>query len=489
LTRILQIIPFPTARPRDGGQIRAQQTGKALEAAGITVIRCPIYRAAWQPNAIYQPPVVNLDEATHTPRYPHIWQLYDMTNGEVLANDARCFAALKGFVDQTRPDVLMLEHPWLWPAVKKLSDRPPVIYNSYNLEAELKCRILRDAGITDTDSVAAEIGALERDLVMAAAGISATTEADAAVYRNWTSGSVVVAPNGAERRERAHLHDVLPDTFKYWWRYLLFVASAHPPNVAGFAELVLGGLGAMRSDERIVVAGSVCEPIREYLRNNAVTSLGSDRLLLLGQVSSFELDCLIENTTGMLLPITYGGGSNLKTAEALLAGRPVIATAKAFRGCEVFTDMAGIIIAETERAFSDAIRRVLSGEVPSPPQDARLASIVWDKTLQPIVDLVGEVVSQNRSTACCDAPPNSELPARPASAERNSGQRLFRSPNRGHATNPSNDDLLALVPPWSGRVPRGYVPTFTGAMVAVQFWAHWLSPERIAEQGRSTLNT
>ena len=57
---------------------------------------------------------------------------------------------------------------------------------------------------------------------------------------------LVVAPNGAERRERAHLRDVLPDTFKYWWRYLLFVASAHPPNVAGFAELVLGGLAGAR---------------------------------------------------------------------------------------------------------------------------------------------------------------------------------------------------------------------------------------------------
>ena len=58
----------------------------------------------------------------------------------------------------------------------------------------------------------------------------------------------------------------------------------------------------------------------------------------------------------MLLPITYGGGSNLKTAEALLTGHPIIATAKAFRGCEVFTDMPGMIIAGNRRGIlrSDA---------------------------------------------------------------------------------------------------------------------------------------
>jgi FkbM family methyltransferase len=53
--------------------------------------------------------------------------------------------------------------------------------------------------------------------------------------------------------------------------------------------------------------------------------------------------------------------------------------------------MPGVIIAETEAAFSAAMRRVLSGEVPSPPQDERLGALVWDQTLQPIVNLVRQV--------------------------------------------------------------------------------------------------
>jgi hypothetical protein len=176
---------------------------------------------------------------------------------------------------------------------------------------------------------------------------------------------------------------------------------------------VIEELAGLRSDERIVVAGSVSSLIDDYLKTGD-GPLGSDRLVLLGEVSSFKLDCLIANAAGMLLPVTYGGGSNLKTAEALLAGHPIIGTTKAFRGCEV--------IAETPEAFSAAMRRVFAGEVPPPPHDERLGSIVWDQTLQPIVDLVGEVTARHDSPhdprATCSTPligkhsdmPCSELP-------------------------------------------------------------------------------
>ena len=62
-----------------------------------------------------------------------------------------------------------------------------------------------------------------------------------------------------------------------------------------------------------------------------------------------------------------------------------------------------------------------------------------------------------------------------------SGRLPTNSPGKTVERDTSNDDLLALVDPWSGQVPRGYIPTFTGAMVAAPFWAHWLSTERIAE--------
>jgi hypothetical protein len=346
-----------------------------------------------------------LDEAAIPPRYSHIWQVYDLTNGEVLAKDPGCFSRFSTFVEQAEPDVVMLEHPWLWPAVKQLpaASAWPVIYNSYNLEAPLKCRMLHEAGLSEVETIAGEIDALERDLVGAAAAVSATTEADAEAYRRWTTRTVVVAGNGTERRVRAHLSGVLPDPLKPIWRYLLFVASAHPPNGAGFADLVLGGLTDIRPHERIVVAGSVSHLIEERLLDRGWRSLPRGRLVLLGEVSSFALDCLIENAAGMLLPITYGGGSNLKTPEALLARRPIIATSRALRGWETFSDLPGVVIADTPTEFVAGMQRVLSKDICPPPPDERLDAVLWDRTLQPIVQLVRVVVETRLTTATVPA--------------------------------------------------------------------------------------
>src|SRR4051794_8145544 len=44
----------------------------------------------------------------------------------------------------------------------------------------------------------------------------------------------------------------------------------------------------------------------------------------------------------------------------------------------------------------------------------------------------------------------------------------------------SNDDLIARVEPWLGVVPRGYLPTFFGALTSVFFWAHWLNQDDMA---------
>jgi hypothetical protein len=443
--------------------------------AGFTVIRCPVYRAAWHTNSKYQPPVINLDHARVRPRYGDIWQVYDMTNGEVLANDVSCFAVFEQFVERAQPDILMLEHPWLWPAVKKLSasSTTNVIYNSHNLEADLKCRILKEAGNPEADTIALQIEGLERELVSASIAVSATTDADAAVYREWTTCPVVVAPNGGKRRPRARLRGIVPDPVKPWWRYLLFVASAHPPNAAGFIELAMKALAHIGSEHRIVVAGTVCSMIAEHLRKAAGSIAGSDRLVLLGEVSSTSLDCLIENAAGMLLPITYGAGSNLKTAEALLAGHPIVGTTKAFRGNERFTTLPGILVADTQKAFCVAMQNVLSGQTPSPDPDKVVDALTWDHTLRPIVDLVRATSKRQR----------------PEFGEEEPGQTFAEGAHKssiqihliGDEQHPSNDDFLAIVTPWSGRAPRGYIPTFTGAMVAAPFWAHWLSDSRLAE--------
>jgi glycosyltransferase involved in cell wall biosynthesis len=201
---------------------------------------------------------------------------------------------------------------------------------------------------------------------------------------------VAVARNGTVARRTAHLHGILPAPLDPSWRYLLFVGSAHPPNAAGFLALALPALPVLRSAERIVVAGGVCTLLAAGGAGGD-NAMRRDRLVLLGPVGDLALGCLLGNAAGILLPITYGGGSNLKTAEALISGLPVVATSQAFRGFSEFADRPRATIADTPEAFAAGVRRALDAEAVAggPAEDVR--ALLWGATLQPLVDLVAAV--------------------------------------------------------------------------------------------------
>jgi glycosyltransferase involved in cell wall biosynthesis len=395
VTRIAQLTPYPTRQPRHGGQLRAHHAARALEAAGHVVERISVFSSTHYPPTGDEPAV---DLAAMRPR--HRWrdvpQVADMTLGDLAATDAACFAALSARLDAARAELVMLEEPWLWPGVRRwragLPLPPPVIFNAYNIESRAKAKILADAGAPEAARIVADVDALERDLAGAAAGVTATTAEDAAVLREWTAATVVVARNGTVARQTAHLHGILPAPLDPQRRYVLFVGSAHPPNASGFLALALPALPVLRSTERIVVAGDVCTLLAPVLAAGGPNFMLRDRLVLLGPVGDLALDCLLGNAAGILLPITYGGGSNLKTAEALISGLPVVGTSQAFRGFAEFADRPRVTIADTPDAFAAGIRRALEAGASLPAADA--GPLLWDTTLRPLVDLVASVAGQ-----------------------------------------------------------------------------------------------
>lgn len=395
MTKILQITSYPTRSPRHGGQLRAHHIARVLEASGFSVVRLAVYSRSHYP-AAGEDPVVDLD-ASHTERrFPEIWPLLDMTTSELVATDEACFHAFANCLQASQSDVLILEEPWLWPAVKRWRQREPtpvpVIFNAYNIEHRAKAAILADANIPDIEGIIAEVDALERDVTQNAFGASATTAEDATVMRAWTEKKIVVARNGTQPRHVEHLWHILPEPLEPWHRFLLFVGSAHPPNAAGFWQMVIPALHVLRTDERIVVCGGVSNLIQSRIDREGPAYLARDRLVLLGPVSNLTLDCLLCNARGILLPITYGGGSNLKTAEALISGLPIVSTSQALRGFGDYVDHPAITMADNPAMFASGIRHVLDGDR-GLVSAAALPSLLWENTLQPIVDLVGEATT------------------------------------------------------------------------------------------------
>jgi glycosyltransferase involved in cell wall biosynthesis len=204
----------------------------------------------------------------------------------------------------------------------------------------------------------------------------------------------VVATNGVEARQRAHLGGALPVPLRSKHRYLLYVGSAHPPNLTGFRRVMPHVLEALRPDERIVAAGGVAHLIYSWLYREGPAHLARDRLVLLPDVTDLALDALIHNASGIVLPMDSGGGSNLKTAEALHSGLPMVATRTAMRGYEAFTDMDGVLIAESPQEFSTAIRRVFDDPPRRREPSPRLDSLLWSHTLRPLVELVAELAAE-----------------------------------------------------------------------------------------------
>lgn len=112
------------------------------------------------------------------------------------------------------------------------------------------------------------------------------------------------------------------------------------------------------------------------------------RLVSLGYVNEMVLDSLIVNASAILLPIEYESGSNLKTAEALWAGRPVIATSVAFRGFTEFQARVGVTMADTPELFETARRQALSSPLSPVSKMEGPSEVLWEATLDPIIRLM-----------------------------------------------------------------------------------------------------
>ena len=92
-----------------------------------------------------------------------------------------------------------------------------------------------------------------------------------------------------------------------------------------------------------------------------------------------DLDYLINRAAVVLLPIAQGGGSNIKTAEALLSGRPIVASSTAFRGYEAFRNSAGVTIEDNVGRFRHAVRMALSKTPPTVAIRTEAESLLWER--------------------------------------------------------------------------------------------------------------
>jgi glycosyltransferase involved in cell wall biosynthesis len=237
-----------------------------------------------------------------------------------------------------------------------------------------------------------DIAQFEQEIAVACNLVVTVSKIDAEEFRRLGAQRVCVAANGVTsvaRGDMAVIRPYLPaDT-----PYALFVSSAHPPNAAGLVDLAAGVTGQPIQDGEILICGRV-GPLVRGAKNfkKACRILGHARFL--GWVDDPLLGTLYADARTVILPKMYSGGSNLKTAEALASGRPVVATRRAFEGFESFIDLPDIFIEDDPNSFWSAVNDRFADRSSAPVRSSEMMSgLLWHECLTPMVRAAEDLVT------------------------------------------------------------------------------------------------
>jgi hypothetical protein len=389
--RVLMLGPWAITRPRHGGQIRAASIVGAYRARGHQVLFIGIFDPNNVPPADTSPDDVAIDDTVmaYIARSGLPWEL---SLWPAFAEVPALFARFEAAVQRFRPDVVQFEEPYLWPVVRALRRRGlagerRVVHSSYNFETDYRRDLAEIAGSVN-DRILAEVAAQEAEIARESDLVATVSDADAESFRRLGARHVVVARNGSRPPEPAPDALAAVDAYLGGAPFALFVSSAHPPNAQGLLDLAAGATSGLPG--RLIICGAVHRLLEPSRRTHPLIR----DACMLGTVDPAVLDALLTRAAVILLPKTRGGGSNLKTSEALLARRPVVATTLAFAGFEAWRDVPGVAIADQPALFWQLAARQLADPqvIAVPPGQDRRDELLWPACLAPMIDAAEALV-------------------------------------------------------------------------------------------------
>lgn len=316
----------------------------------------------------------------------------DMLSGRQHETDSRTLDHFANVIERVKPDALQLEQPFMWPLAKTLrrmygGQKLRLIYSSHNVESVLKSEILTSWSVTRDlrRSICAEIDRIEEDLCREADLIVCVSSRDREHYCQYQSpADVVVVPNGVDRpasRSRYWANGIVSRNFGAR-RFVMTVGSGYPPNVDGVCHyLVTGGMFCLPPAPSIAVCGGMAAPLFQHPEFRRYVAANSTRVRLFATIDDDNLSALKQSCHGVLLPLRTGGGSNLKTAEALALGKWTVATPTALRGFEAFADAEGVVVAADPASFRRGMQTILQREPIqiSAASRASREALYWDR--------------------------------------------------------------------------------------------------------------
>jgi glycosyltransferase involved in cell wall biosynthesis len=414
---VLQIVHFNVPdEPHSGGAIRMRAIEQTCREAGAGFRRVEVH-ARRAPAG--QPWALTLSWwARHRRRHlgppsglEPLRLLWASEDGRTLAARlARQVGAdaLRGIT------VLLIEHPWLLGLARALRDQghcpsAALVYSSHNIEWRLHEAHWRrqNAWTAAAGRLVAAIRRAEAEAAAAADLTLAVCEADAFELREQGAKQVLVLCNGVHAPPAVSVPAWAPEAL-HGRPYVLFVASDFWPNISGFDSWMPSDFSHWPAGQVVAVAGRVGAALRRQRRWSAAFEQG--RIVDLGVLSRDHLAQAIAQAHALILPIGDGAGTNLKTAEALVSGRPIVATPISLRGFEAHAQHPCLHLAETPAAFDAAMQGALA-QREADLHDARAQLLLWPRTLAPLVPALAALQPSRPAAGYTVIPPDTSITA------------------------------------------------------------------------------
>lgn len=391
--RILILAPWLYLNPRNGGQLRAASITKAYEDAGHEVRAAGLYIPSESRLNDIRPTDIALrgDAGEFHGKLPGETRRSEMSWWEAVAAAPESFAAFAQVVREFRPDLLQFEEIALWPVVRRLRrenylDGVTIVHSSYNFETIAWGHRSVAAGDVTPETIR-DIAQIEKEIASEVDLILTVSEGDAQEFVKLNDAAkVCVAPNGVNRDQSASANigavsSYLPASLPY----ALFVSSAHPPNARGIVDFAADASGHPLRHGEIMVCGKVGALMKAAPQFGKATKI-LGRCRFLGWVDDTALSALYGNARVVILPKMYSGGSNLKTAEAIISGRPIVATRLAFEGFEQWIGLPGVAIADDPDEFWRLVDGYLmNGHVEQSRPQESVEGLLWKNCLRPMI--------------------------------------------------------------------------------------------------------
>lgn len=375
--KIVSLSHYPISTPLHGGQRRIAAIGREARAAGHEFHNIPVFVAASYPEASPDEQRTALP-ADFIERLGGMGLREDLHLSRVLGQDHPLVGQVVERLQEIGPDIIQFDQPWLYPLFREALRTLPrlaaakLVYSSQNIEADLIAPDYRDEALE-----------IEQMLAREADTVIAVSASDAAEFNKWRrrgTSRTIVAPNGCWAPElSSEPAPVIPGD------YVLVAGSAHPPNAQGYWDCIGPVPGFLPPGSKIVVAGGMNNLLGSDPRFGRFPLTNGEFVVNVGVVNEEVLTALLYHAKVICLPITDGGGTNLKTAEALMWLKPVVAMRMAMRGFDDAKTLSGVFVADSPAQFRSLLREAMIGKLISQRTASDVERYGWPAQLAPLM--------------------------------------------------------------------------------------------------------